>query len=105
MVGGFAEALSISPAVTDMLVLAVSEAAANAIRHSGSSTFEVLLHGDDSALVVEIHDRGWFHAREAERDGPGHYGFHLMRAAFDQVEVRRGTAQQPGTQVRLLKRL
>ena len=105
LVEGFAKGLAMSAAVTDMLVLAVSEAAANAIIHSGSPTFEVHLHGDDSILVVEVCDRGLFRPREAEPDGEGHYGFHLMRAAFDQVEIRRGTAPRPGTKVRLLKRL
>jgi anti-sigma regulatory factor (Ser/Thr protein kinase) len=104
LVAGFAEGLAISPAVTDVLVLAVSEAAANAIMHSGSPTFEVHLHGEDSILVVEIQDRGLFR-RGGSHDGGGHYGVRLMRTVFDQVEIQPGTPRRPGTKVRLLKRL
>ena len=105
LVRAFATRLAISAGVADMLVLAVSEAAANAIMHSESPSFEVHLHSQDCNLVVEVLDLGVFRRPEADPDGAGHYGFRLMGTAFDEVEIRRGTPREQGTNVRLTKRL
>ena len=91
---------------TEDLVLAVSEACANAVLHSGSDYVEVIFATHEDAVEVEVRDRGRFHrrVRMTELDGPGGYGIPLMMALTDQVVIREGTDDRPGTSVRLVKR-
>jgi anti-sigma regulatory factor (Ser/Thr protein kinase) len=88
------------------LILAVSEACANAVLHSGSDRVEVVWRADDQTVEVEVRDRGSFkrRVRMTQVEGPGGYGIPLMMALTDQVVIREGTAEQPGTTVRLVKR-
>jgi anti-sigma regulatory factor (Ser/Thr protein kinase) len=87
------------------LELAVTEACANSIIHSGSSEFRVSVVPLGSCLEITVEDDGIY--RRAlplpELDGLGHRGLHLMAAMVDDVAVRRGTARKPGTVVRLVK--
>jgi len=86
------------------LVLAISEAAANAIVHSGSGRLTVSWEVTDDRVVVEVRDEGVFRKRVPmpELDGVGGHGIPLMMALVDEVSVREGTAVAPGTVVRMV---
>ena len=91
---------------TDDLILAVSEACANAVLHSGSESFEVEWRERHDGVEVRVRDSGSFkrRVRVSSVDGPGGFGIPLMTALTDQLEIREGTATDPGTRVRLIKR-
>lgn len=88
------------------LVLAVSELAANTLRHAaGSGTVAVWLAGPE--IVCENRDRGWIadplagRQRPADDDAGGH-GLWLVNQICDLAEMRTGPA---GTTIRLHLRL
>lgn len=99
--------VGLSPRTTEELVLAVNEAAANAVLHSGSRDVTVNWRPLDEQIEVEIRDEGVFRrrVRVSEVDGPGGYGIPLMMSLADEVLITEGTARRPGTSVRLVKRL
>jgi serine/threonine-protein kinase RsbW len=85
------------------LLLAVTEAAANAVQHSGSDRIEVEWDAEGNRILVAIRDQGRFRSPdEPETDG---WGLYLIAATADEVSVRPGTAQRPGTEVQLVKRI
>ena len=89
----------------DDLALAVSEACANSIVHSGGATITVDVRTDGDRIEVEVRDEGVFRRRVPmpELDGQGGHGIPLMMALMDEVVVHEGTEQDPGTFVRLVK--
>jgi anti-sigma regulatory factor (Ser/Thr protein kinase) len=97
----------------DELVLAVSEAATNAVRHSGSSTMRLRWRANGRRVVVTVEDRGIFRPgrpapgeqRSIEPRMPGGYGLTLMSASTDELHLREGFEGSPGTRVRLVKRV
>ncbi|HXF56091.1 MAG TPA: ATP-binding protein [Actinomycetota bacterium] len=92
-------------AATDLLI-AVSEACANSMLHTSSRTIRVAwtLHDDRAEVVVR--DEGVFRrrVRMPEVEGAGGHGIPLMTALVDEIAILEGTEQEPGTQVRLVKR-
>src|SRR5262245_52051963 len=92
------------PSIHD-LVLAVTEACANAIRHSGSDEIRVTIAVDEGCVEITIEDDGVYRMSLPVIDGdPGsHRGMYLMAAMVDDFSVHRGTAAHAGTTVRLLK--
>jgi len=101
-----ASAAGLSEAATDDLLLAVSEACANAVLHSGSQEFDVKWRDGPRAVEVAVRDQGTFRrrVRVTEVEGPGGFGIPLMTALTDRVEISEGTASDPGTRVRITKR-
>ena len=89
----------------DDLALAVSEACANSIVHAGGATITVDWRSQGERVEVEIRDEGIFRRRVPmpELDGQGGHGIPLMMALMDEVVVKEGTEQAPGTLVRLVK--
>jgi serine/threonine-protein kinase RsbW len=91
--------------ITEDLVLAVSEACANAVLHSGSPDVRVgfTLHSD--RVEVDVRDRGRFRPRVRlpEVDGPGGFGIPLMAALTEELVIEEGTGPRPGTRVVLVK--
>jgi anti-sigma regulatory factor (Ser/Thr protein kinase) len=84
------------------LVLAVSEVAANTLRHARSPGTLTLWHDDDE-LVCEIHDEGVITDPLAGRrrpapDAPGGHGLWLVYQLCDLVELRSDSS---GTTVRM----
>ena len=79
------------PSVHD-LVLAVTEACANAIRHSGTAEVRVTVHVDGRCVEIVV-----------EGDAGSHRGMYLMAAMVDDFSLHRGTDASAGTTVRLLK--
>lgn len=88
----------------DELVLAVSEACANAVLHTASPEVRVSWRSLEDRVEVLIEDGGIFERRVriAELEDGGH-GVPLMMALVDEVTIREGTASRPGTMVRLVK--
>jgi anti-sigma regulatory factor (Ser/Thr protein kinase) len=86
------------------LALAVSEAAANTIRHTESDEIRLTCEDDGPCVVVEVADDGVFKDRlpvpELE---PGGLGILLMAAFVDELAIREGSPARPGTVVRLVK--
>ncbi len=98
-------AAGVSQPVVQDLQLAVTEACANAIRHSGTEEVRVSIRVLDSCVEVTIEDDGVYLERlpPAEGDAYGHRGIFLMVAMVDELSVKRGTVEQLGTTVRLVK--
>ena len=96
---------SLAQNATEELTLAVSEAASNAIRHSRSEEIRVECRAEDECMVVQVADEGVFLSRVPleELDGLSGRGILLMTAFVDQVAIREGTEQAPGTTVTLTK--
>jgi anti-anti-sigma factor len=88
---------------TDSLVLAVSEACANAISHSGSQSVRVtwLTRGDRAE--VEVRDEGMFRRAKSDSEGTHGRGILLMMSVMDQITISCGTDARPGTVVRMVK--
>ncbi|HYH27846.1 MAG TPA: ATP-binding protein [Actinomycetota bacterium] len=88
------------------IVLAVSEACANAILHSGTDELTIDWDIEDDRIVVTIRDNGVFRRRVPmpEVEGVGGHGIPLMMALVDGIEIREGTSEHPGTLVRLTVR-
>lgn len=97
--------LSYSAHVDDV-VLAVTEACTNSIRHSDSAEMTVRLEGFADRVEVEVADAGVFRPGIPipEFDGEGRRGLYLMMAVMDELAIREGTESDPGTVVRLVKR-
>jgi anti-sigma regulatory factor (Ser/Thr protein kinase) len=87
------------------LQLAVTEACANAILHSGTKEIRVSIVPDGRCLEVTVEDDGVYRRKlpVPEADGTGHRGLHLIAAVADDFTLRRGTDRRPGTVVRIVK--
>ena len=83
------------------LQLAVTEACANAILHSGTDEIRVSITLAGSCLEVVVEDDGTYRAKLD--DAEGHRGMFLMSALVDQLSLRPGTVPGAGTVVRLVK--
>lgn len=100
-----AHEVSFWPEVIEDLVLAVSEACANSVRHSRSTAIEVSWRRRADGAEVRIVDGGVYRPPAAERLGPAlGYGLSLMRALVDEVDIEAGTDARPGTRVTLVMR-
>jgi serine phosphatase RsbU (regulator of sigma subunit)/anti-sigma regulatory factor (Ser/Thr protein kinase) len=80
------------------LVLAVGEAASNAIEHASAASpggFVVTAQRDNGSVVVEVRDFGQWHEPRVGHDGRG---IALMRAIADDITIQR---DDDGTSVRL----
>jgi len=103
-VGGCAETWGLSEVGVADLVLAVTEACANAIRHSGSNEFAVTVEELADGVEVEVVDDGLFRDRMPVLDITGGMGLPLMTALVDAITVEEGRPDDPGTIVRLTKK-
>jgi anti-sigma regulatory factor (Ser/Thr protein kinase) len=85
------------------MVLAVHEAAANAVKHGGGTGELELIQDDSRSLIAKISDDGPGMPADAPVDHPsveqtGGRGRYLIQETCDRVEIRTGPA---GTTVRL----
>jgi anti-anti-sigma factor len=88
----------------DNLALAVSEACANAILHSGTPEITVTWRPLPDRVEVEVRDEGIFRrALPSDEQGPAGRGILLMMSAMDQITITCGTDSRPGTVVRMVK--
>lgn len=92
------------PSIHD-LVLAVTEACANAIRHSGSDEIRVTVTARGPCVEIVVEDDGVYRMSLPVIDGDAgsHRGMYLMAAMVDDFSLHRGTGTHNGTTVRLLK--
>lgn len=95
----------LSDAVTDDLVLAVSEACVNSVIHTNSARIDISWRRQDGHVEVLVQDEGVFDRKVPvpEFDGTAGRGIPIMLALVDEVTIREGTPARPGTQVRLRK--
>ncbi|MBA3552075.1 MAG: ATP-binding protein [Actinobacteria bacterium] len=101
-----AEKVLLPPEAAEDLALAVSEACANAVRHTPSRQFTVGFRRVDDSAEVTIEDQGVFR-RPTVRPGVARTsgrGIPLMLALVDEVSITEGSQDRRGTLVRLLKR-
>jgi serine/threonine-protein kinase RsbW len=100
-----AEGAGLSPATSNDIVLAVSEACANAVLHSGSTQMQVSWRKTGECVEVVVRDEGMFIRRVPipEIDRTRGHGIPLMMALMDEVGVAEGSENNPGTTVRLVK--
>ena len=86
------------------LVQAVSEACANSMIHSGSNQLTLTWNRETERVEVQIQDEGVFGSPSGPETGrSGGHGLSIMRAFVDEVDIRKGTEDRPGTTVRLVK--
>jgi anti-sigma regulatory factor (Ser/Thr protein kinase) len=95
---------SLSNVLPDLLI-AASEAAANAILHSGTKEFRVTWRSTRERVEITVEDDGIFldTVPLPEIDGIGHRGISLMAATMDELSLIEGRRDRPGTRVRLVK--
>jgi anti-sigma regulatory factor (Ser/Thr protein kinase) len=105
-VRGLAVEADLPDRIAEDLVLAVSEACANTVLHSGSPDVEVRWTLHEDRVEIEVRDRGHFQRRVRlpSVDGPGGFGIPLMAALAEGLVIEEGTRRRPGTLVRLVKR-
>jgi anti-sigma regulatory factor (Ser/Thr protein kinase) len=101
-VQGYARKAGLSETRVMDLVLAVSEIAANTVRHAKSAGTLEIWHDTDE-LVCQMRDKGHISdplagTRPPEAEALGGHGLWLVNQVCDQVEIRSGTA---GTTIRL----
>ena len=93
-----------SPAFLHDLQLAVTEACANAVRHSGTDQIRVTIGRDGACVEVEVADDGVYSMTLPVPAADGqHRGMYLMTTMVDDFHLTRGTEVHAGTVVRLLK--
>lgn len=102
-----AEEHGVPDAVVTDIVLAVCEAATNALRHSSTPVIEVRVDASESFVEVGVRDYGLFGERDGRscRDEPGGRGLPLVHALMDDVTLSPGTPISPGTTVWMRKRI
>lgn len=83
------------------VLLAVSEAADNAVRRAGASVVGVTWEPRDHAVLLTIEDDGVFDHDASVRP----LGLRLLFGIADEVQVRPGRPTWPGTVVRALVRI
>jgi anti-sigma regulatory factor (Ser/Thr protein kinase) len=89
----------------DDLVLAASEACANAVVHSDSGLIQITWAERAERIEVRVADQGLFRRTVPlqEAEGVHGHGIQMMMALMDEVTVREGVAGRPGTVVALVK--
>src|SRR5262245_16493550 len=92
-------AASLDEGAVGDLVLAASEASANAVLHSGGTRIRVELGPMDSCFEVNVEDDGTFEGDGRAHDPSRGRGLRIIRAVMDEVRVRRGMAGGRGTRV------
>ena len=107
---GQATRAGLAEQTTDDVVLAVSEACANSLRHTVSPHIKLTWRLLPYAVEVDVEDGGVFRSGAAAADAEGAStgggtGILLMAALTDEIVIRQGTEDQPGTLVRLVKYL
>jgi anti-sigma regulatory factor (Ser/Thr protein kinase) len=87
------------------LKLAVTEAASNAVRHSGAGQIRISVEREGLCVRIEVEDDGVYKTTLEAVDGDleGHRGFAIIAAMVDEFSVRRGTGAGSGTVVRMTK--
>jgi anti-sigma regulatory factor (Ser/Thr protein kinase) len=96
---------SLPGGIGDDLVLAVSEACVNSVVHTNSPEIHVTWRLQDGHVAVQVEDEGVFDRKVPlpEFDGTAGRGIPLMLALVDEMVIREGTPDRPGTLIRFKK--
>jgi signal transduction histidine kinase len=81
----------------------ISEALANAAKHSGSKDVAVRVRAGDGILRIEVEDRG--RGLAAATDDDPHFGLRLLRARAEQLGGSVDIGSTPGSGVRVVASL
>ena len=84
------------------LVLAVSEACANAVVHANGTMIRVEISFASGRLMISVRDQGLFLSGARPRGG---YGIPIMVSLTDELVITGGSPERPGTEVRLVKQV
>jgi anti-sigma regulatory factor (Ser/Thr protein kinase) len=100
-------AASVNPVVAAEVLLAVGEAAANAVEHAvrgaaNAVELEVTARATDTGLTLTVKDNGRWHAPPTNARAQRGHGSKLMRALVDTVTI---TPTSQGTTVEMRKEL
>jgi serine/threonine-protein kinase RsbW len=98
----FCDGHGVSPAVTDDVLLAVTEACANVVAHAYEEgappgPLEVDVRLEAARLLVAVSDQGRGFMRSSSREGTGGWGLGLMRGLATHVDVV--TREDDGSEV------
>jgi anti-sigma regulatory factor (Ser/Thr protein kinase) len=101
-----AEEMPIPPDVVDDLLVAVTETCRDMLSHELSTVLVVSCWAKDGSVEILVKDEGAtsepgpvVHLEEGEES----FGFPYILAFVDEMEIRTGTVEEPGTTVRLVK--
>jgi anti-sigma regulatory factor (Ser/Thr protein kinase) len=94
--------LSFANSVPD-LQLAVTEACSNAIRHSRTGEIRVSVWLRGPCLEITVEDDGVYREIPPDTRGGDHRGLDVIAAVVDELSLRRGTQETPGTVIRFRK--
>lgn len=81
----------------------ISEALANAAKHSGSADVSIRMRAEDGELRIEVEDRGRGIAPILDDDP--HFGLELMRARVEDINGRLAIESTPGRGTRVVASL
>ena len=97
--------IGFSSRVTEEVLLAAMEACNNAIEHSGSPEWRLSWKVWNTCLELQVEDDGMFKEPLPlpEAEAARGRGMLLMMALMDSVTVRKGTEDDPGSAVRLVR--
>jgi len=87
------------------LKLAITEACANAVLHSGTEEIRVSVRVVDACVEVVVADDGIYREllSQVDDDSEAHRGLALMAALVDDLTLNPGTTARAGTTVRMRK--
>jgi serine/threonine-protein kinase RsbW len=87
------------------LKLAITEACANAVLHSGTHEIRIWVRFVDSCVEVVVEDDGIYREllTSPDDDADAHRGLALMAALVDDLTLHPGTESRLGTTVRMRK--
>jgi anti-sigma regulatory factor (Ser/Thr protein kinase) len=87
------------------LKLAITEACANAVVHSGTQEIRISVRFVDSCIEVVVEDDGIYREllSSVDDDSDAHRGLALMAALVDDLTLYPGTSSSAGTTVRMRK--
>lgn len=91
---------SVSPDVLEAAHAVVSEALANAAKHSGAKDVAVRVRAADGELRIEVEDRG--RGIAAVTDDDPHFGLSLLQARAEQLGGSVEIVSNPGSGVRVV---
>ena len=106
-VGELLARAAVSPAIQDVLAVAVTEACSNVVRHApDGGAYRLTVDVNDDRCLIEVRDGGpGFDpdvTRNTSRDRDGGRGLFLMRALVDDLRFEQ---RQPGVTVTMIKNL
>jgi anti-sigma regulatory factor (Ser/Thr protein kinase) len=97
---------SLRPQVVDDLVLAATEACRDLLAHEESSFLFVSWWAHAGVVEIRVRDEGVLEqlpVAQDDDDGDAGLRFPYILAFVDEVDLRPGTPEHPGTMIRLVK--